>query len=486
MTWVTLGSSPLARGLRPLRRGQVAHPRIIPARAGFTWARVRAVSGCRDHPRSRGVYFLNSQSASANAGSSPLARGLRAVAASPPGRVRIIPARAGFTGRRASGRPSGRDHPRSRGVYRAVAAAAQERVGSSPLARGLPAIWRECTEHSRIIPARAGFTERQGADPRPRRDHPRSRGVYAAARAAAAPRRGSSPLARGLRLGAPHRGGRTRIIPARAGFTGLGGIPGGESRDHPRSRGVYDEVVGPDEVVAGSSPLARGLLDHGVHTPVCVGIIPARAGFTVGPLGGNAGQGDHPRSRGVYTARSSSTPSPSGSSPLARGLRGDRRPRCPRTRIIPARAGFTDQGAQAGPVAGDHPRSRGVYRPIERPGIGALGSSPLARGLRRDRPPRRLRPGIIPARAGFTPRPGRQAAGAPDHPRSRGVYAPGRGVRGGQDGSSPLARGLPPVTRMVTKPCRIIPARAGFTVRALTRLFRGVDHPRSRGVYVVG
>ena len=368
---------------------------------------------------------MNSQSASANAGSSPLARGLRAVAASPPGRVRIIPARAGFTGRRASGRPSGRDHPRSRGVYRAVAAAAQERVGSSPLARGLPAIWRECTEHSRIIPARAGFTERQGADPRPRRDHPRSRGVYAAARAAAAPRRGSSPLARGLRLGAPHRGGRTRIIPARAGFTGLGGIPGGESRDHPRSRGVYDEVVGPDEVVAGSSPLARGLLDHGVHTPVCVG-------------------------------------------------------------IIPARAGFTDQGAQAGPVAGDHPRSRGVYRPIERPGIGALGSSPLARGLRRDRPPRRLRPGIIPARAGFTPRPGRQAAGAPDHPRSRGVYAPGRGVRGGQDGSSPLARGLPPVTRMVTKPCRIIPARAGFTVRALTRLFRGVDHPRSRGVYVVG
>ena len=219
---------------------------------------------------------------------------------------------------------------------------------------------------------------------------------------------------------------------------------------------------------------------------MCVGIIPARAGFTVGPLGGNAGQGDHPRSRGVYTARSSSTPSPSGSSPLARGLRGDRRPRCPRTRIIPARAGFTDQGAQAGPVAGDHPRSRGVYRPIERPGIGALGSSPLARGLRRDRPPRRLRPGIIPARAGFTPRPGRQAAGAPDHPRSRGVYAPGRGVRGGQDGSSPLARGLPPVTRMVTKPCRIIPARAGFTVRALTRLFRGVDHPRSRGVYTPG
>ena len=50
-------------------------------------------------------------------------------------------------------------------------------------------------------------------------------------------------------------------------------------------------------------------------------------------------------------------------------------------------------------------------------------------------------------------------------------------------GSSPLARGLR--GRYEISPCyrRIIPARAGFTVDAQPRE-RGLgDHPRSRGVY---
>ena len=52
--------------------------------------------------------------------------------------------------------------------------------------------------------------------------------------------------------------------------------------------------------ITGSSPLARGLLlvIHGVTTHG--GIIPARAGFTVAEANSAARARDHPRSRGVY------------------------------------------------------------------------------------------------------------------------------------------------------------------------------------------
>ena len=91
------------------------------------------------------------------------------------------------------------------------------------------------------------------------RDHPRSRGVYSSPESADAAMAGSSPLARGLRLGDTHDRRPEGIIPARAGFTGrrYGDSPAG--RDHPRSRGVYTSRVLALIVAGGSSPLARGL-----------------------------------------------------------------------------------------------------------------------------------------------------------------------------------------------------------------------------------
>ena len=51
-------------------------------------------------------------------------------------------------------------------------------------------------------------------------------------------------------------------------------------------------------------------------------------------------------------------------------------------RIIPARAGFTDEAIPPSYEGWDHPRSRGVYLGAA-VGIGGFaGSSPLARGLR--------------------------------------------------------------------------------------------------------
>ena len=70
-------------------------------------------------------------------------------------------------------------------------------------------------------------------------DHPRSRGVYGEAAAAAAAEWGSSPLARGLRVDDEIAEDRQGIIPARAGFTGRYSGLRRTAEDHPRSRGVY-------------------------------------------------------------------------------------------------------------------------------------------------------------------------------------------------------------------------------------------------------
>ena len=193
--------------------------------------------------------------------------------------------------------------------------------------------------------------------------------------------------------------------------------------------------------------------------------------------------GDHPRSRGVYCGASRRVSLASGSSPLARGLLGVLRGSSDRPGIIPARAGFTS-GVSSGLAAKrDHPRSRGVYMV---PAVNTApnpGSSPLARGLPGRLVVRRLGVRIIPARAGFTACAWFQVVMIADHPRSRGVYLSRRRMRRMLRGSSPLARGLPHCTAPYTCSRGIIPARAGFTGGAPAESDGPGDHPRSRGVY---
>ena len=112
------GSSPLARGLRRIRRLLDIERGIIPARAGFTAAAQTAGHTYEDHPRSRGVYGVSSSEEWIRPG--------------------IIPARAGFTTVVVEKDGYVQDHPRSRGVYVSVFNTGQDKGG--------------------IIPARAGFT----------------------------------------------------------------------------------------------------------------------------------------------------------------------------------------------------------------------------------------------------------------------------------------------------------------------------------------
>ena len=172
------------------------------------------------------------------------------------------------------------DHPRSRGVYRVCYSLMHITAGSSPLARGLPQAQSSAPAVEGIIPARAGFTSDGWVNNDGPEDHPRSRGVYTGQHPTRPACSGSSPLARGLPRQTHHGVVGQGIIPARAGFTRFGWYFNGSPLDHPRSRGVYAGYPSGARSVAGSSPLARGLLPR--HRPGARGrgIIPARAGFT--------------------------------------------------------------------------------------------------------------------------------------------------------------------------------------------------------------
>ena len=213
-------------------------------------------------------------------------------------------------------------------------------------------------------------------------DHPRSRGVYGECAGETIACGGSSPLARGLQPERTSRDGHHGIIPARAGFTGSVQEKRSHAADHPRSRGVYRVAAWLQGWGAGSSPLARGLLRPVEGAHVGRGIIPARAGFTRSP---------RLRRRGF-----------TGSSPLARGLLPRELDRDLALRIIPARAGFTGRAPCEHLGIEDHPRSRGVYEEGVFRALVAVGSSPLARGLRGVFSPWEFWNRIIPARAGFT------------------------------------------------------------------------------------
>ena len=297
--------------------------------------------------------------------------------------------------------------------------------------------------------------------------------------------RGSSPLARGLRIQDQRRQPADGIIPARAGFTGSRSPPTRAPWDHPRSRGVYESSLDRGDVGPGSSPLARGLHFRGHRPERADRIIPARAGFTEPRHETRRADADHPRSRGVYLCARPRGSRRGGSSPLARGLQAERGCYWHDRRIIPARAGFTRWTARSGQCLPDHPRSRGVYRVPAWMASAAFGSPPLARGLLGLVGGGRQVAGIIPARAGFTSPSAVRARAYADHPRSRGVYATPRPGITIANGSSPLARGLLQFGAGSLGESRIIPARAGFTKTKRTAATTSGDHPRSRGVYLL-
>ena len=169
------------------------------------------------HPRAGGENSSTKPTPCTRRGSSPRGRGKPRARARGHACARLIPARAGKTGRVSVLREGEGAHPRAGGENRPSTAMVEVSPGSSPRGRG-KLRWRaQFRVGSRLIPARAGKTR-----PPPTRPPLRY---------------GSSPRGRGKRAPWSDRAHAWRLIPARAGKTRHAiGDPAHE-RAHPRAGG---------------------------------------------------------------------------------------------------------------------------------------------------------------------------------------------------------------------------------------------------------
>ena len=172
------GSSPLARGTRPDLRRDLPAGRFIPARAGNTTRITGRSMYSPVHPRSRGEHAVPVPVGLAPFGSSPLARGTLPRLWRQRHPDRFIPARAGNTSTRARAIVSAAVHPRSRGEHSQHETLDDGSYGSSPLARGTPHLPAARLHQRRFIPARAGNTTAPARSADPGTVHPRSRGEH--------------------------------------------------------------------------------------------------------------------------------------------------------------------------------------------------------------------------------------------------------------------------------------------------------------------
>ena len=232
------GSSPRARGTQVRRAPGGGGDRFIPASAGNTGKPMSALPEVAVHPRERGEHHDRSADGREDAGSSPRARGTRPVGALDIANFRFIPASAGNTRNGNTGRYEASVHPRERGEHKEHTTWQQQTAGSSPRARGTPrsrppararpAVHpRERGEHFtdgrlrqsgrgssprargtrpheaaclhivRFIPASAGNTWPAARCTASRAVHPRERGEHVSTLTAQVLVVGSSPRARG-------------------------------------------------------------------------------------------------------------------------------------------------------------------------------------------------------------------------------------------------------------------------------------------------
>ena len=313
-------------------------------------------------------------------GSSPLTRGKLALAAPPPGVVRLIPAHAGKT---TAWSPRWRTrwaHPRSRGENLASAHPCVRRVGSSPLTRGKLGLAVVAIGALGLIPAHAGKTRLHYASRAMYRAHPRSRGENPGFFRRCASGEGSSPLTRGKLQRPRHQYPGRRLIPAHAGKTQSTSTEAALRGAHPRSRGENEYLKRGSFISPGSSPLTRGKPADKVSGGVGDGLIPAHAGKTSRSVSCGESRPAHPRSRGENCLVTVGVTLGGGSSPLTRGKPCSWWFVLTNRGLIPAHAGKTAAGDLVRVIARAHPRSRGENSKLEKSAAPTPGSSPLTRG----------------------------------------------------------------------------------------------------------
>ena len=133
------GSSPRVRGKQERKMGMLIIAGLIPARAGKTRSSTPAARPGPAHPRACGENSLRLRGSGEDPGSSPRVRGKRHRGRRRRTRPRLIPARAGKTFASCSSGAPTAAHPRACGENMRMGALDDTIAGSSPRVRGKPA-----------------------------------------------------------------------------------------------------------------------------------------------------------------------------------------------------------------------------------------------------------------------------------------------------------------------------------------------------------
>ena len=189
----------------------------------------------------------------------------------------------------------------------------------------------------------------------------------------------------------------------------------------------------------------------------------------------------HPRAGGENGMSGASSLAPVGSSPRGRGKRRSRRQGRNLRGLIPARAGKTHNFSSRWSWWGAHPRAGGENSPEIPVSLASPGSSPRGRGKQRPNEGLFGCLGLIPARAGKTPRRRSLIVRSPAHPRAGGENLGDLEAIGGEQGSSPRGRGKPRDVLPRLGRAGLIPARAGKTGAERMSSGRSRAHPRAGG-----
>ena len=191
--------------------------RFIPAGAGNAAKAIAYFNQAQVHPRRRGERCVFPHANCVAFGSSPQARGTHGQASAPLGHRRFIPAGAGNAPRRDGALRGISVHPRRRGERLGRSNVYLYDHGSSPQARGTRGPPTGLREEARFIPAGAGNAKRDYRAASDSPVHPRRRGERPRRNGKPRSEAGSSPQARGTRLGIHKPANSDRFIPAGAG-----------------------------------------------------------------------------------------------------------------------------------------------------------------------------------------------------------------------------------------------------------------------------
>ena len=170
-----------------------------------------------------------------------------------------------------------------------------------------------------LIPARAGKTGGLDTSHVKEAAHPRAGGENESGNAIDYQAIGSSPRGRGKLADLARSPGERRLIPARAGKTGIGISHRPHWQAHPRAGGENGLLILIALVVLGSSPRGRGKPITSLDLREVSRLIPARAGKTHLVVKSHRAKPAHPRAGGENARSITPTTARPGSSPRGRG-----------------------------------------------------------------------------------------------------------------------------------------------------------------------